>query len=189
MDCIIEIRSYIEKNFSEKRKIHTDGVLETALKLAEIYGENPKKAEIAALFHDMYRGVSENSLNYYVKHLGLEKKYINNANLAHGKIAAIIMERDFEVTDRDIINAVSYHTTGRAGMSTLEKIIYIADAVEPNRYYPGVEEIRAMAFEDLDKACYMSMKSTENFVKSAGKFLDPETVLAREYLENIINNK
>ena len=72
------------------------------MKLAEIYGEDPKKAEIAALFHDMYRGVSENSLNYYVKHLGLDNKYVNNANLAHGKIAAIIMERDFDVDDKDI---------------------------------------------------------------------------------------
>ena len=97
------------------------------------------------------------------------------------------MERDCDLDDKDIVNAVSYHTTGRAGMSTLEKIIYIADAVEPGRFYPGVEEIRAMAFKDLDMACYMSMKSTENFVKSAGKYLDPDTVLAREYLENIIN--
>lgn len=189
MDCITEIKKYIENNFSEKRKIHTEGVRKTAIKLAEKYGEDPHKAEIAALFHDMYRGVSENSLNYFVKHLGLDRKYIDNANLAHGKIAAIVMERDFDITDPDVINAVSYHTTGREAMSTLEKIIYIADAIEPGRFYPGIEEIRKMAFEDLDMACYLSMKSTENFVKSAGKFLDQDTVLAREYLENIINNK
>ena len=96
------ICEYIEKNFSEKRKVHTEGVRQTAMKLAEKYGAGEpgivEKAEIAALFHDMYRGVSENSLNYFVKHLGLDKKYMNNANLAHGKIAAIIMERDFDVT-------------------------------------------------------------------------------------------
>ena len=126
MDCITEIKSYIEKNFSDKRKVHTEGVCKTAMKLAEIYGEDPKKAEIAALFHDMYRGVSENSLNYYVKHLGLDNKYVNNANLAHGKIAAIIMERDVDVDDKDIVNAVSYHTTGRAGMSTLRHIADIS---------------------------------------------------------------
>jgi len=102
-----------------------------AVKLAEKYGEDPSKAETAALFHDMYRGVSVDVLNYYVKHLGLDEKYINNANLAHGKIAAIIMERDYHITDPDIIHAVSFHTTGRAGMSKLEKIIYIADAIEP----------------------------------------------------------
>ena len=121
MDSIKEIKDYIEKNFSEKRKIHTEGVRTTAIELAKRYGADPQKAEIAALFHDMYRGVSENSLNYFVKHLGLDSKYLNNCNLAHGKIAAIIMQRDFEIEDPDIINAVSYHTTGRPGMSLLKR--------------------------------------------------------------------
>ena len=127
------ICEYIEKNFSEKRKIHTEGVRQLAMKLAQQYGEGDaalvEKAEAAALYHDMYRGVPVDVLNYYVKHLELdEKRYKDNPNLAHGKIAAIIMERDFGVTDRDMINAVSFHTTGRPEMSLLEKIIYIADA-------------------------------------------------------------
>ena len=186
MDCTSEIKQYIENNFSEKRKVHTEGVRQTAVKLAEKYGADPKKAEIAALFHDMYRGVAQNTLNYYVKHLGLDDKYIDNANLAHGKIAAIIMERDFEITDPDIINAVSYHTTGRA---VLEKIVYLADAIEPNRLYPGVDELRKVAEEDLNKACLMSLKSTADFVRSAGKYLDNDTVLAKEYLEEVIKEK
>ena len=129
------INNYIEKNFSEKRKVHTEGVRRTAIALAEKYGADVEKAELAALFHDMYRGVSEDVLNYYIKHLDLDKKYLNNCNLAHSKIAAIIMKRDYGIEDEDIINAVSYHTTGRPGMSLLEKIIYIADAIEPNRNY------------------------------------------------------
>ncbi len=174
------IRTYIEKNFSEKRKKHTEGVRQTAVKLAEKYGVSPEKAEIAALFHDMYRGVSVDVLNYYVKHLGLDPKYIDNANLAHGKIAAIIMERDYDITDPDIINAVSFHTTGRAGMSTLEKVIYIADAIEPNRRYPGVDALREAVWEDLDKACLMSINHTIQYVSSQGHYLDPDTLLARD---------
>lgn len=189
MDCTSEIKQYIENNFSEKRKVHTEGVRKTAIELAEKYGADPEKAEIAALFHDMYRGVSENTLNYYVKHLGLDTRYMNNANLAHGKIAAIVMERDFDVKDPDIINAVSFHTTGRAGMSTLEKVVYLADAIEPNRVYPGVDELRKAAEEDLDKACLMSLTSTADFVRSAGKYLDQDTVLAKEYLEEVIREK
>ena len=169
--------------------MHTEGVRDTAVKLAKKYGADPEKAEIAALFHDMYRGVAQNTLNYYVKHLGLDSKYVDNANLAHGKIAAIIMERDFDVKDPDIINAVSFHTTGRAGMSTLEKVVYLADAIEPNRVYPGVDELRREADEDLDKACLMSLKSTADFVLSAGKYLDQDTVLAKEYLEEVIKEK
>ena len=189
MDSIKEIEDYIQRNFSEKRKVHTEGVKNTAIKLAKIYGCDEKKAETAALFHDMYRGVSENSLNYYVKHLGLDPKYLNNCNLAHGKIAAIIMKRDFEIEDMDIINAVSYHTTGRPGMSLLEKIIYIADATEPNRIYPGVEKLRELSTIDLDKACLLSLENTINYVKASGKYLDNETILAKEYFINIISKK
>lgn len=67
----------------------------TAISLAKKYGADPEKAELAALFHDMYRGVPVDALNYYVRHLGLDKRYMDNCNLAHGKIAAIIMERDY----------------------------------------------------------------------------------------------
>ena len=174
------IRNYIDKNFSEKRKKHTEGVRETAMNLAEKYGADPEKAEIAALFHDMYRGVSVDVLNYYVKHLNLSPRYIDNANLAHGKIASIIMERDYEIKDPDIINAVSYHTTGRAGMSVLEKVIYIADAIEPNRRYPGVDELREMVWKDLDRACLMSINHTIQYVSGQGHYLDPDTLLARD---------
>ncbi len=178
-----EIEEYIEKNYSEKRKIHTEGVRTTAIELAKLYGADPEKAEIAALFHDMYRGVSENSLNYYVKHLGLDDKYLNNCNLAHSKIAAIIMKRDFGIDDEDIINAVSYHTTGRIGMSLLEKVIYLADAIEPNRVYPNVEMLRETAYRDLDEACLESLTNTAEFVRASGKFLDEETLRAKEDLE------
>ena len=189
MEYISEIKQYIEHNFSETRKTHTEGVRKTAIKLAEKYGADPKKAETAALFHDMYRGVPVNTLNYYIKHLELDSRYIDNANLAHGKIAAMVMERDFDIKDQDIINAVAYHTTGRAGMSTLEKVVYLADAIEPSRNYPGVDDLRKEAEKDLDKACLMSLTSTAEFVRASGKYLDNDTVLAMEYLEKIIEEK
>ena len=92
------------------------------------------------------------------------------------------MERDYGITDRDIINAVSYHTTGRAGMSLLEKIIYIADAIEPGRNYPGVEDVRVLAWQDLDRACLLSLERTIDFVRGQGNFLDSDTLEARDYL-------
>lgn len=188
------IADYIEKNATEKRKIHTEGVRQTALYLAEKYGPGDavlkQKAEIAALFHDMYRGVSGDVLNYYVKHLGLEeKRYKDNANLAHGKIAAAVMEREYEITDPDLLNAVSFHTTGRPEMSLLEKIIYIADAIEPGRNYPGVEKLRETAETDLDLACLQSLTSTMEYVRGDKKYLDEDTVLAREYFEKRIEEK
>ena len=182
------------------KKIHMDKsfmrqVMEVEVnKLAEKYGpldeELRQKAELTALFHDMYRGVSTDVLNYYVKHLGLdETRYKNNANLAHGKIAAAVMEREYGITDKDMLNAVSFHTTGRSGMSLLEKIIYIADAIEPNRSYPGVEELRKSAETDIDLACLQSLTSTIAYVRSEKKYLDEDTILAKEYFEKRIKEK
>ena len=117
----------------------------------------------------------------------LRKKYMDNPNLAHGKIAAEMIQRDFNITDEDIINAVSYHTTGRPNMSLLEKVIYIAGAVEPNRSYPGVNDLRRVVKEDLDKAILLSLSRTIDYVSSEGNYLDEDTVRAKEYFEEIIN--
>lgn len=187
MDSIDKIKAHIEHNFSEKRRVHTYGVVNTAIELAKQYGCDVKKAELAALCHDLYRSIPVNVLNYYVKHLGLDKKYTDNPNLSHGKIAAEMIQRDYGITDSDIINAVSFHTTGRRGMSLLEKIIYIADAIEPNRHYPGVDQLRVMVKQDLDKACLMSLSRTIDYVTSEGNYLDEDTLHAKTYFEEIIN--
>lgn len=89
------------------------------------------------------------------------------------------MARDFGITDKDILNAVNYHTTGRKGMSLLEKIIYIADLIEPGRNYTGVEDIREMALKDLDKALLASLEQSISFVREKGYDLDNDTVEAK----------
>ncbi|MBO4991447.1 MAG: bis(5'-nucleosyl)-tetraphosphatase (symmetrical) YqeK, partial [Firmicutes bacterium] len=84
--------------------------------------------------------------------------------------------------DEDMLNAVRFHTTGRKGMSLLEKIIFLADAIEPNRSYPGVNDLRAMSEQNLDKACLMSLQRTIEYVRSQGQDLDPRTLEAAEDL-------
>ena len=191
MQCADKKRiiEYIQRNMTEKRQIHTYAVAEEAKKLSQRYGEVEEKAELAALFHDFFRGVQEKALNGYVRQLGLSPAYLNNANLAHSKIAAFIMERDYHIQDMDIINAVCFHTTGRANMSKLEKIIYLADAIEPNRSYPGIEEIRELAYQNLDKACLMSLEHSIDYVNCRGLYLDQDTVMARDSLINKISRK
>ena len=183
------ITEYIDRNMTEKRQIHTYAVVEEAKKLSQRYGEDMEKAELAALFHDFFRGVPEKALNGYVRQLDMDPVYLDNANLAHSKIAAFIMERDYHVQDRDIINAVSFHTTGRANMSKLEKIIYLADSIEPNRSYPGIEEIRELAYQNLDKACLMSLEHSIDYVNCRGLYLDQDTVMARDSLIKEISRK
>ncbi|MDO4545377.1 MAG: bis(5'-nucleosyl)-tetraphosphatase (symmetrical) YqeK [Bacillota bacterium] len=182
-----DIEDYLKKNLKEMRLQHTYAVAEEAEKLARRYGEDMERARLAALFHDMFRGVSPAALNLYIKHLGLPERYKDNPNLAHGKIAARIMERDYGITDRDVINAVAYHTTGRAGMSKLEKILFLADAIEPGRCYPTVEETRAIAYEDLDRACISSLERTIEYIRGRGDYLDPDTIEARDDLKEKLN--
>lgn len=180
MDCI---EAYIEKNLTAKRKAHTYGVVETAVKLSRRFGEDEEKSKVAALYHDMFRSTPLNILNMYVRQLNLGEQYIDNANLSHGKIAAYIMKRDWNIKDTDILNAVKYHTTGRVAMSKLEKIIYLADAIEPGRSYPSVDLIRNAALHSLDKACLLSMEHSIEYIRTRGLFLHEDTINARRDLK------
>lgn len=183
------INSYIQKHLPEKRIRHIQGVRQTAVRLARKYGADEEKANTAALFHDMFRSLSPDELSFWIERLGLDARYRGNVNLAHGKIAAAVMKQDYGVEDEDIINAVSYHTTGRAGMSLLEKIVFIADAIEPGRSYPGVEELRTAAEEDLDRACLLSLSKTVDYIRAQGIYLDEDTLRARDYFLRILQKE
>ena len=184
MDCIkSDIIGYIERNLSEKRLRHTYAVADEAKKLARRYGADEKKAELAALFHDMCRSMPVEEADRYVDELGLPSSLKGNVNLAHSKVAAALMKRDFHIDDEDMINAVAFHTTGRAGMSTLEKIVFLADAIEPGRDYPSVKELRRLSYEDLDEACISSLSHTVGYVEKKGELMDPDTISALDYLK------
>ena len=158
-----DIDEVIRGRLKPTRLAHTYGVVETAVEMAERFGADPRKARTCALFHDAFREVG---------------------NLAHGAVAADYMEAEFCIGDEDMLNAVRFHTTGRKGMSLLEKILFLADAIEPNRKYPGVDELRAMAQYDLDKACLTSLTRTIEYVRSQGQELDPRTQEAAEDLKD-----
>ena len=182
-----DITSFIEKNLNKKRLKHTYSVAKEARKLAVRYGEDPEKAELAALFHDMFRSMPAAVLNLYIRQLGLPKNLIDNPNLSHSKIAAEIMKKDYGIEDEDLLHAVAYHTTGRAGMSKLEKIIFLADAIEPGRSYPAVEKIRVLAYQDLDRACICALEHTIEYIQGTGGYLDPDTIKARDELKERMN--
>lgn len=178
------ILKFVDETLTDKRKIHTAGVRDMALKLCDIYGADKEKVEIAALCHDLYRGKSIEELNNLVRKYNLGDEYIDNPNLAHGKIAAAVMKDILKIDDDDILNAVSFHTTGRPAMSQIEKIIYISDAIEINRKpYPNLEKIRELAPTDLNKACEMSLKNTINFLNELNKTIDEDTLDAYRYFQ------
>ena len=183
-----DIKKYLKENLTEKRYNHTMGVLEVAKHLANLYGEDVDKAELAALYHDMCRNLEREKANDYIRELGLDKELIDNPNLAHGKLAAEMIQIIFNESDNDIINAVRFHTTGRANMSKLEKIIYVADSIEVGRDYLGVEELRTLANRDLNKSCYISIINSINFIKEKNESLHKDTLYAKAFLEKEMKN-
>ena len=173
-----KILEYIRMNLKESRLQHTYRVAETAVAMARREGADVRKAEIAALLHYCARNLSPEKLNSLVEELGLPDRYRDNVNLSHSKVGAAFAGRLFNIDDREILDAISYHTTGRCRMTTLEKIVFLADAIEPGRDYPGVEAIRDAAEESLDRGCLKSLEGTIEFLKAADKFIDNDTIEA-----------
>ena len=181
-----KILEYIRMNLKESRLQHTYRVAETAVAMARREGADVRKAEIAALLHDCARNLPPEKLNSLVEELGLPDRYRDNVNLSHSKVGAAFAGRLFNIDDREILDAISYHTTGRCRMTTLEKIVFLADAIEPGRDYPGVEAIRDAAEESLDRGCLKSLEGTIEFLKAADKFIDNDTIEAFNYIKEKI---
>ena len=130
-----EILKWLKEHLSEERYIHTLGVEECAKELARMYGINPDKAAFAGLLHDCAKCMSnEKRLSICEKHnISVNKIERKNPFLLHAKVGSYIAMQKFHVHDSDTVNAILNHTTGRPDMSLLEKIIYVADYIEPGR--------------------------------------------------------
>ena len=183
--CVID---YLKSNLSEKRFEHTMGVAKTAVELAKIYSADAEKAYLAGLLHDCYKEKKiDLMLETITKYGGVADVISENSPaLLHG-IAGAYFARDCFNIDEEIFDAIRYHTTGKANMSLLTKIIYIADYIEPTRCFPGVEDVRNLAFSDLDKAIVKSCTNVIIHTVSKGGVIHPDTVNALNYL--LLNNR
>lgn len=183
---IKSIDEYLKKHLKESRYRHTLGVVKLAGELAEKYGADKDKAMLAAKLHDVCKSdeYPVDTMNEYVLRFDLDNRYINNTRLAHSKVASRIIPEKFGINDREVLDAIDCHTTGKPAMSMLEKIVFIADATEEGRDYPGVSELRKLAFDNIDKACFKAMDETIELVKSRGQYLDEDSVIARNYYLN-----
>jgi nicotinate-nucleotide adenylyltransferase len=171
-----------------KRFTHTQGVASEASKLAEKYGANKEKAYLAGLLHDNAKCFgAEEKLDLCEKFgVELDDILVNQPDLTHSFLGAEIAKSDFGVTDEDVLNAIKYHTTGRKNMSLLEKIVYIADVIEPNRsFFDGLEETRRLAYSNIDKAMLYSLKHTVDFNKNKKRLIHPLSLEALEYFKDI----
>lgn len=171
-----KIIALIRKNLNDDKYSHSLMVEKTALRYAKIYGEDENKAGMAALLHDVVKCFDN---------VSLAKKYgflnYTSVKVLHAYLGAIYIEKEDICRDKDIINAVKYHTTGRAEMSVLEKIIYLADATEPLRDYEGVDKLRNLCEENLDSAMAHSLRETLKLLVNKNLPIDENTVMAYNY--------
>ncbi len=190
---IKKLRKQMEKVLESRRYEHTLGVAYTAATLAMIHGEDADKALTAGMLHDCAKCIE------YQKQLKIcEKNHIalsdtereKDSRLIHAKTGSVLAKERYGVTDDDILNAISYHTTGRPGMSLLEKIIYIADYIEPGRgaghksplkYAESLKDVRKMAYGNLDEALCKLLCDTLVYLKEEGGTVDPMTQKTYEY--------
>ena len=154
-----ELYKIVEKRLSEKRFNHSRSVVKRALEYAEIYDVDKETVKLCAIAHDIAKEISFQELTDYISKYNIKFDEIEkiNKNLFHSKVGAEICKNEFGFTE-DMVNAVKYHTTGRANMSILEKIICLADATEETRKYDDVQEYVDYVIDDIDYAMFKVSK-------------------------------
>ena len=153
----------VEQKLPKKRYEHSMRVAETAVKLAECYEGDAKKAELAGILHDFCKYDDLGSMYQKVTQYELDPMLLSyGSEILHGPVCAAIMKHQYHLNDEDVLLAIANHTTGRQQMTKNEKLVFIADYIEPGRTTQGVDEIREMVFngKDLDKTIYEISKRT-----------------------------
>ena len=184
-----ELKEIVKSKMSLKRFTHTLGVVEISEKLAKIYNANIEKCKVAALLHDICKEMNMEYIknickNNFINELSEED--LENNEILHGFAGAYYVKNELGINDKEILNAIKYHTVGAKDMTLLEKIVYIADAIEYGRNYPSVVEIREETFKNLDKGILMEIEHKEEYLESIGKKSHPNTdELKKEILKEL----
>ena len=164
----LEMRERLQSKLTKKRFEHSLGVEYVAGCLAMIYGVDIDKALTAGLLHDCAKCLSsEDKISKCKKHnLPISDVELRNPELLHAKLGSLYAKEKYGVQDNEILSAIEFHTTGKPAMSLLEKIIFVADYIEPNRKpLPQIDEIRREAFTDLDKSIVHILKNTLSYLE------------------------
>ena len=174
-----KLRKEMEKELTSKRYEHTLSVAYTAASLAMVHEADVNSALIAGMLHDCAKCFSAKKIVSLCKKHELpvsEVELQNPTALLHAKAGSFLAKEKYGIEDEDILNAIKYHTTGRPNMSKLEKIIYIADYIEPGRTHAAnLKQIRKTAYEDLDKALFRILEDTLAYLQSTGGRIDSMT--------------
>lgn len=178
------IKADLKEKLPKKRYEHTLGVAYTAAALAMCYGEDILKAELAGILHDVAKAKKSFELKDYMKEYidpYTDGDYValiadKAPQILHAVYAPYLAKKDYKIEDKDILSAIRWHTTGKKDMTMLEKIVFVADYIEPNRKkLPDLDRIRTLSFHDISEALKVIAKSTIEYLGSQGMYIDKFT--------------
>ncbi len=183
-----KLKKQLSKAMDAKRYEHTLGVAYTSAALAMCHNADMDKAYLAGLLHDCAKCLENEKKIHICKKHNIKISTAEEANpyLLHAKVGGYLAEKKYHVTDQEIINAIIYHTTGKPDMTLLEKIVYIADYIEPGRNHaPNLTKIRPLAFQNLDKALVQILEDTLHYLKESTKEIDSMTQETYDYYKGL----
>lgn len=186
-----EIEKQLKKELDKERFTHTMGVMYTAAALAMAHGADMDQALYAGLLHDCAKCISnEEKLSLCEKYqISISDAERKSPSLLHAKLGAYFAKSIYGIEDEEILHSIKVHTTGEPGMNLLDKIIYIADYIEPNRdQAPNLTAIRKLAFQDLDKTMEKILSDTLQYLTEKGGEIDPLTNETYQYFHNSISH-
>ena len=175
---IDELKKILKASLPLKRYKHSLAVYETALKLAEAHHLDVDKVAVSALLHDCGREVSGRDSLAKVAELGIEIDEVeaNQPILLHAKLGVYFAQHKYGIEDQDILDGILYHTTGTANMSKLAMAVYLADLLEPTRDFPGINDLRKLAREDMEKAMMKAYAQTIRYLLDYDLLVHPNCI-------------
>lgn len=178
------------RQMPDKRWKHTLGVVETAERLADRFGGNCDKAKLAALLHDYAKAWPIDRMERIIRDEDLPPELLAyDKELWHAHVGAFAVRAEHGIDDEETLDAIRYHTSGREKMTKLDKIVCLADYIEPGRDFPGVNKIRKLAEHSLEEALVAGFDSTISLLVEKGKRIFPLTVAARNGLLTELKSK
>lgn len=176
--CIKDLKKDLKKSMDESRYEHTMGVMYTCGALAMRYGYDLEKAMLAGLMHDCAKCMPNAKKLKMAEKNNLEITELERKNpfMLHAKLGALLAKKKYDIDDEEILNAIRWHTTGRPDMTLLDKIVYVADYIEPKRdKAPNLPQIRQMAFTDLEQALMKILEDTLGYLGDSPEDVDTMT--------------
>lgn len=189
---IREIKAELKNHLDDARMEHTLGVMYTAAALAMKYHEDIEKAMIAGILHDCAKCIPGNEKLALCHEYDLEVTEIEqkNPSLLHAKLGAAFARDIYNINDDEILNAIICHTTGRPEMTLLDKIIYIADYMEPGRReLPNMTDVRRLAFENIDECLYKILRDSLIYLSTRDMPIDPMTEQTYKYYKKLLKKE